>query len=58
MSDDEADPEILALLREQLGIGKPAEQSISSDTGQSNAFIEAVNHAESTPFDRFAARHR
>lgn len=34
MSDDEADPELLELLRQTLGIGKQKSDEISSDTGE------------------------
>ena len=33
MSDDEADPELLELLRQSLGIGGPKTDEISTDTG-------------------------
>lgn len=35
MSDDEADPELLALLRERLGLSQPNDDGVSSDTGRS-----------------------
>lgn len=34
MSDDEADPELLELLRQSLGMGKKQSDEISSDTGE------------------------
>lgn len=34
MSDDEADPELLELLRQSLGIGKPQSDEVSLDTGE------------------------
>ena len=34
MSDDEADPELLELLRQSLGLSKGPENEISSDTGR------------------------
>lgn len=34
MSDDEADPELLELLRQSLGIGKQQSDEVSSDTGE------------------------
>lgn len=34
MSDDEADPELLELLRQSLGWGKKQTDEISSDTGE------------------------
>jgi hypothetical protein len=33
MSDDEADPELLELLRQSLGIGGPKIDEVSKDTG-------------------------
>ena len=33
MSDDEADPELLELLRQSLGIGGPKTDEVSTDTG-------------------------
>lgn len=33
MSDDEADPELLELLRQSLGISRPTHGEVSSDTG-------------------------
>jgi hypothetical protein len=33
MSDDEADPELLELLRQSLGIGAPKTDEVSKDTG-------------------------
>ena len=33
MSDDEADPELLELLRQSLGIGAPKTDEVSTDTG-------------------------
>jgi len=35
MSDDEADPELLELLRQSLGISKPNKDEISNVTGMS-----------------------
>ena len=35
MSDDEADPELLELLRETLGLSRKPKDEISSDTGTS-----------------------
>jgi hypothetical protein len=34
MSDDEADLELLELLRQSLGISKRAEDEVSTDTGK------------------------
>jgi hypothetical protein len=33
MSDDEADPELLELLRQSLGISKKPSDEVSTDTG-------------------------
>lgn len=40
MSDDEADPELLELLRETLGLSRrPAQEEVSGDTGRSRAVL-------------------
>ena len=42
MSDDEADPELLALLRESLGIGVKRSDEVSEDTGRSQSQLSYI----------------
>lgn len=42
MSDDEADPELLELLRQSLGMGKPQTDEISSDTGEWSVYLQTA----------------
>lgn len=39
MSDDEADPELLELLRQSLGISKPTYGEVSSETGVWHSYL-------------------
>lgn len=41
MSDDEADPELLALLRERLGLSQPTDDGVSSDTGECHFSVKS-----------------
>lgn len=63
MSDDEADPELLQLLRQSLGIGKKRTDEVSSDTGEYDPKAASVQVLQggkvmrgTTPFNLMADR--
>ena len=53
MSDDEADPELLELLRQSLGIGGPKTDEVSMDTGTLKHYLTV----ESLDYDLYNIRY-
>ncbi|KAF2719124.1 hypothetical protein K431DRAFT_251835 [Polychaeton citri CBS 116435] len=56
MSDDEADPELLELLRQRLGLGKPQEDGISSNTGVLDNAEYVYNNAIDVTIDMLGTK--
>lgn len=50
MSDDEADPELLELLRQSLGLSNHPKDEVSSDTGTFRSAIDSISFNQGDPF--------